>query len=198
MDFLVQEDVGLANRVEGLLRVPEFVLQMLHLGALQHQLGFVVLGVDGVHKVTALFNRWVKSWCLCKRHALLCRFVENERRLAITWGALGALVLEDNPPPGVIVDDAGLLAGVCNTLLESSDGKGFVPLVKVDIDTVVLVSVGVLLQNAVDTLDIAEAEGVEDVRNALLCNVGKNPGNKEGERLINERHFAFERRVPEE
>jgi len=63
----------------------------------------------------------------------------------------------------------------------------------VEVDAVVLGALGVLLQDAVDTLDIAKAENMKDVRNALLRNVGENPGNKQRERLINGRHFAFER-----
>lgn len=191
VNFIVQEDVGLANRAEGLLRIPEFVFQMLDLGALKLDLGFVVLSVDGIHKVQALFNHRVRNRRLLKRHALFCGFLKNERRLALARGALGALVLEDNPPPRVVVDDARLLLGVCNALLEVGRGAGLVPLLKMDIDTVILVSVGVLLQNAVNALDIAKAEDIEDFRDALLSNVGENPGNKEGERLINGRHFAL-------
>jgi hypothetical protein len=32
---------------------------------------------------------------------------------------------------------------------------------------------------------------MEDVRNALLRNVGKHAGNKQRERLVDGRHFAF-------
>ena len=60
-----------------------------------------------------------------------------------------------------------------------------------EVDAVVLGALGVLLQDAVDALDAAKAENMEDVRNALLRNVGKHTGNKQRERLVDGRHFAF-------
>ena len=113
----------------------------------------------------------------------------DERRVGL--GSLNGGVLKNDPVPRVVIDDVGLLVGVCHPLLKPGGHVVVAPVVKMNICRIVSLTVLVRLSDKVHMVDRAEIERREDLGDARLRNVRKHIGHKEAELLIDGSHGSI-------
>ena len=101
---------------------------------------------------------------------------------------LESRVLQHNPVPRVVVDDARILVGIHDALLKVRHNLVLVPVGKVDVSRVVALTIAISLLQEVNVMHNAEVVGIKDFSDAILRNVGEHIGHEEAELVIDGRH----------
>lgn len=118
-----------------------------------------------------------------------------DSELAISRHVLLGLILEDDPVPRIVVDNASLARRVENPILKAAVGRGIKPFAEMYIGAVVGLAFLVFLVNEVDPGNITKVEILKHTGDALLRDVRKHTGDVEAQALVDRRRRHLDRRL---